>query len=123
MEKTQKDEQREHRITMEAIVDCYGPEEQAMGWYYYLQDRIRFPFPARCVRERSLSPLQVGEEVEVISMADESDCECEMFVMTEWMGRSFGVPLAQLAAVGVDQASDEAIGDWHYWVERGYRLC
>jgi hypothetical protein len=31
-----KDEEREERITMEAVVDAYGPEEQAMGWYYYL---------------------------------------------------------------------------------------
>ena len=27
---------REERIEMEIIVDAYGPEEQAMGWYYYL---------------------------------------------------------------------------------------
>ena len=30
-----------------AIVDANGPEEQAMGWYYYLDDRIRFPFQGR----------------------------------------------------------------------------
>ena len=29
---------------MEAIVDANGPEEQAMGWYYYLEDKISFPF-------------------------------------------------------------------------------
>ncbi|WAK01356.1 calcium-binding protein [Methylobacter sp. YRD-M1] len=31
MEKRKKDEEREHRIEMEAIVDAYCPEEQAMG--------------------------------------------------------------------------------------------
>ena len=28
-----RDDEREERITDEIIVDCYGPEEQAMGWY------------------------------------------------------------------------------------------
>jgi hypothetical protein len=29
-----KDQEREERISNEVIVDAYGPEEQAMGWYY-----------------------------------------------------------------------------------------
>ena len=40
----EKDEAREYRITMEIIVDAYGPEEQALGWYCYLEDKLRFPF-------------------------------------------------------------------------------
>jgi hypothetical protein len=28
-----KDNAREERIVMEAIVDAYGSEERAMGWY------------------------------------------------------------------------------------------
>jgi hypothetical protein len=35
MRRAKKDSKREHRIAMEIIVDAYGPEEQAMGWYYY----------------------------------------------------------------------------------------
>ena len=44
--KTELNEEREKRITMEIIVDAYGPEEQAMGWYYYLEDTIEFAFSA-----------------------------------------------------------------------------
>jgi hypothetical protein len=40
---------REERIFMEAVVDANGPEEQAMGWYYYLDDEISFPFAAKCI--------------------------------------------------------------------------
>ncbi len=36
MERIDRDEEREHRIAMEVVVDAYGPEEQALGWYYYL---------------------------------------------------------------------------------------
>ena len=32
----EKDEEREHRIDFEVIVDCYDEYEQAMGWETYL---------------------------------------------------------------------------------------
>jgi hypothetical protein len=33
MARPAKDDEREERIQMEIIVDAYGPEEQALGWY------------------------------------------------------------------------------------------
>ena len=39
-----KDPTRDERITLEITVDANGPEEQAMGWYYYLQDKWH-PYP------------------------------------------------------------------------------
>jgi hypothetical protein len=38
MRRLARDEERERRISMEIVVDAYGPEEQAMGWYYSLED-------------------------------------------------------------------------------------
>lgn len=29
-------------------------------------------------------------------------------------------PLSQLAAIVPDESTEEAIGDWHYWVSQGY---
>ena len=123
MSKIEEDPEREERIVMEAVVDCYGPEEQAVGWYYYLDDRLAFPFTARCAEERAVSPLAEKEEVTVTGMAPTDDCLCEMFVMVTWSGRSFAVPLAQLEATDGDAQTEEALGDWRYWVRRGYRLC
>jgi hypothetical protein len=122
MSTVEKDEEREHRIMYEAIVDAYDAEEQALGWYYYLEGKIQFPFDARCAKERSLSPLRVDEVVEVIGMADEYDCLAEMFVIIEWNGRNFGVPLSQLEGIDVGDETKEAIEDWHYWIGRGYML-
>jgi len=34
--KLRKNRIREQRIHNEAIVDAYGPEEQALGWDYYV---------------------------------------------------------------------------------------
>lgn len=118
-----KDSEREHRISMEIIVDAYGPEEQAMGWYYYLEDRLGFPFTAQCVPELRVSPLQKGERVTVVGMAPEEDCMSQMLVQVEWMNREMGVPLWQLKAVDKDPERQEAIADWHYWVGEGRRFC
>ena len=65
MKKPKKDPIREDRIHNQAIVDAYGPEEQAMSWYYYLDDKIRFPFQAKCIASKVVSPLRKGDTVEV----------------------------------------------------------
>jgi len=118
----EEDEAREYRIAMEAIVDAYGPEEQAMGWYYYLEDKIQFPFEAHCIEVRHISPLRKEDQVTVVQMAPEDECMHEMFVEVQWQGRTFGVPLAQLQPLEVDEETQEAVADWHYWVARGYEL-
>src|SRR5690349_5317312 len=64
--KPKRDEAREERISMEIVVDGYDEGERAMGWYYYLEDKLHFPFLTRCVQERAISPLRVGDEVEVV---------------------------------------------------------
>ena len=122
MPSIERDEAREERISMEIVVDAYGPEEQAMGWYYYLDDTLNFPFKARCTAERRISPLEVGEEVEVSGILPEDECRHEMFVEIRWAGRALGVPLSQLEALDGDDKTQEAIEDWHYWVARGYEF-
>ena len=116
----ERDEEREERIHDEAIVDAYGPEEQALGWYYYLEERITFPFKARCLTESKTSPLKAGELVEVLEMADEANCTHDMIVIIQFGDRTVGVPLAHLAPLSSEPAMLDAIKDWHYWVAGGY---
>ena len=113
---------REHRISEEIVVDAYGPEERAMGWYYYLEQELTFPFKARCTAVRSVSPLKKGEVVEVLGMAKEDDCMREAFVLIRFGARKLGVPLAQLEPVGADAATREAAADWGYWTSMGYEF-
>lgn len=117
-----EEEDREERIAMEIVVDAYGPEEQAMGWYYYLEETLTFPFIARCRARRAISPLQEGDEVDVIAMAPEAECEHEMFVLIRWEKEGLGVPLSQLVIAHGDEQTRQAVEDWHYWVERGYQF-
>ena len=120
MRKPTKDPIREDRIHNEAIVDAYGSEEQAMSWYYYLENKIRFPFSAKCIVANLVSPLKKGETVEVRRLAPEDACSTDMLVLIRWQGRNMAVPLFQLAPLDPDESTAEAIGDWHYWVARGY---
>jgi hypothetical protein len=121
--KPKRDEAREERISMEIVVDAYNEGESATGWYSYLEDKLNFPFLTRCINERAISPLRVGDEVEVVGMAPEDECEREMFVETPWAHkRTLAVPLSQLKVVHGDDATQEAVEDWHYWVEMGYEF-
>jgi hypothetical protein len=122
MTRQAKDEAREERINMEIIVDAYDPEEQAAGWYSYLSDTLQFPFKARCIVRRATSPLEPGEEVEVVGMAPDEECEHDMLVLIRWKRRQLAVPLMQLEGVQVDEETQQAIEDWHYWVNQGYEL-
>jgi hypothetical protein len=121
MTKVERDEKREERITMEIVVDAYDAEERAMGWYYYLLDTMNFPFTAVCTTKRKVSPLKEGEIVEVVSMSDE-ECERNMLVEIAWNDDTLAVPLIQLKAPDADAATQQAIADWHYWVNRGYEF-
>jgi hypothetical protein len=121
MKRLQRNPVREDRIYNEAIVDA-RPEEQAMSWYYYLEGKISFPFQARCVAAKAVSPLRKGETVEVLRMAVEDACEHDMFVQIRWQGRKVAIPLSQLRPLDPDESTKEAISDWHYWVARGYCL-
>ena len=87
---------------------------------YYLGDKIRFPFQAKCIASKVVSPLRKGETVEVQRMAPEDTCSADMLVLIRWHGRTMAVPLSQLAGVEVDESTAEAIGDWRYWVAQGY---
>ena len=122
MNRRAKDEEREERIDMEITVDAYGPEEQAMGWYNYLSDTLQFPFSAKCLTQRIISPLELGDEVEVVEIAPAKECEHEMFVIIRWKLRQFAVPLMQLEGINVDEETQQAIEDWHYWVDQGYEM-
>jgi len=118
-----QNKERDERITMEIVVDAYGPEEQVMGWYCYLEEKLQFPFTAVCRTKRAISPLKVKDEVEVIGMAPEEECEKEMFVTIRWGKGRLAVPLSQLKPIRDTPAqTKQAIEDWHYWVEMGYEF-
>jgi hypothetical protein len=122
MAKSRRNSSRERRIEQEIVVDAYTPEECATSWFYYLEDKLKFPFKAKCIARRSISPLKIGEEVQVLSLAKEEDCRAEIFVLIRFAGRNLGVPLAQLEVAVGSAEMCHAVEDWRYWVALGYKF-
>lgn len=120
MAKSRKNSTREERIENEIVVDAYGPGERAMGWYYYLEDKIHFPFQVKCITAKVVSPLRKGETVEVLRLAPEEACTGDMLVLIRWHDRKVAVPLSRLTALDENESTDQAIADWQYWVAQGY---
>ncbi len=122
VKKPKRDPEREQRI-MEVVVDAHDEQERAMGWYYYLQDQLRFPFTAVSIAKRPISPLRVKDEVEIIGMPGEDECEHEIFVTIRWEQEGLAVPLAQIRPIAAtDEQTKQAVADWHYWVQMGYEF-
>ncbi|MDV2992054.1 MAG: hypothetical protein N4J56_001708 [Chroococcidiopsis sp. SAG 2025] len=129
MSELEIDASREERIDMEVVVDAYDEEERRLGWYYYLDNKVNFPFNAIWISEErpidSEDEIEIeGEEVEVIGMASEEECQDDMYVeivyQEEGTEDTFAVPLYDVVPMEVDDDTLEAIEDWYYWVERGY---
>lgn len=122
MPKLKTNRAREQRIEMEIVVDAHNSEERAMGWYYYLEEKLGVPFQARVSKELPVSPLTLNDEVEVLGVAPAEVCTTEMFVWVRQPRRNLAVPLSQLVPLGNDQTINEAVADWHYWVKQGYQF-
>ena len=120
MKRIDEQPDREDRILFDIVVDAYGETERAMGWYYYLQDKMQLPFPATCRLALATSPLKVGMKTEVVDLATEDDCMSEIFVVVTFGKSELAVPLAQLECAATDKDTLQAVADWHYWVARGY---
>jgi len=114
----ERDEEREERIQMEIIVDAYHQDEQAMSWHIYLEEIMDFPFDARCIEKREVSPLETGETVRVIGKPSSEPSLSQQFVTIDWVDREFGVPMSQLEPVEASDDTEQAVSDWHYWLER-----
>jgi hypothetical protein len=122
MSGTAPDKNREERIDMEVVVDAYNEDERAMGWYYYLQDKLQFPFKAKW--ENRQRPQ--GKEIEVVEMSPEDECMRSMFVEVRYregeVDDIFSARLEDIHPIEVDEETAEAIADWHYWIDMGYEF-
>jgi len=98
-----------------------GEKERATAWHDYLANTLAFPFTARCRTKHAISPLLVGDEVDVIGMGPADECAHKIFVFMRWEHAGLAVPLAQLAVTDGDAQTWQAVEDWLYWVDRGYR--
>jgi hypothetical protein len=126
MPSVERDENREHRINTEIIVDAEDKEDRAMGWYYYLDDTLNVPFLATLKKKSRKTSTVEEKTVEVLGMAPDDECLKDMYVEVVYPdGKDedvFTAKLGDLVVIDTDIDTKEAIADWHYWLARGYKF-
>jgi hypothetical protein len=126
MSTVEREENREHRIATEIIVDAEDKEDRAMGWYYYLEETLNFPFMAKWKKKSRKSPTPEEKQVEVLGMAPDDECLKDMYVeVADINGKEddvYSAKLSEIQPIDVDTETQEAIADWLYWLARGYKF-
>ncbi|MEH1764860.1 calcium-binding protein [Nostoc sp.] len=126
MHSVEADENREHRIKTEIIVDAEDKEDRAMGWYYYLEETLNFPFLAKWTKKGRKSASAEEKQVEVLGMAPDDECLKDMFVEVAYINGKdddvYSARLSEIAAIDADSETQEAIADWLYWIAREYKF-
>jgi len=117
-----RDEEREQRIAR-IVAGCDEEYGRIAEWYGYLEEHIHFPFAALYRTATAVSRGQRPEPVEVIDLACVDNCTDEMRVTLGAKKYGHDVPLSQVQPTdAADEQTRQAIGDWHYWVQRGYHF-
>ncbi len=62
-------------------------------WHNYFADNLPFPFKARYIAGKAISPLNNEDEIEVVKLASEEDCLYEILVEVHWSGQALAIPL------------------------------
>lgn len=126
MENMEFDEVRENRIKNEITVDAVDKEDRAMGWYYYLDECLNFPFNAKWTKKGRKGTTPKEKVVEVVGMAMEDECMRDMVVEVVEINGSeedvFTAKLKDLQVLETDEETMEALSDWYYWLGRGYKF-
>jgi hypothetical protein len=117
-----KDGVREFRIANKILAAAQEGEEAALAWYYHLEEIFRAPFTARLRAPQSGAPLNEGDTLTVLELADVAACREQIMITADYNGQPFTIPLAHLDPLDADEETTEAVADWHYWLARGYEF-
>ena len=106
----------QHKIDYEIIVDCYDEYEVSMGWYYYMEETLKFPFKAKAKLKKVDGSVKLTE-IQVTGLAaDEegfmgNDFDLEILVG----GYATDIAYTKLSDIKADDQSLEAFAIWKYW--------
>ena len=102
------DEARLRELLEEAIVDCYGEDEEFAGILCTLGERLSFPLKARVL----------GEVVEVVGLDDrQSDLRRGIVAQVRKAGQEYSISLADLEFVDSNVESAEWLEMYRHWLK------
>ena len=101
----------QHRIDYEIIVDCYDDHEVQMGWYYYMEEKLNFPFTAT-VKIEKRNDQKETKRVDVLKLTCKEEFGEDMTVGVAFDEQVHSVPLLSLKNIKADAETMEAVEDW-----------
>jgi len=115
--------ERDEYIHNEILVDTYGNDEVTSAWYYYLEEKLGFPFTAMVITHRSRqmgrSVTISSSQVEILDMAPLSRCGYnQMWVIGIFFGtqdKPVHFFLSDITQVEPGEERETALVDWLYW--------
>jgi Calcium binding len=110
-----KDEEREHRIVYEVIVDAYDDYEQNMGWFYYFEEGLEFPINAT-IKLALRGGKSEEKKVKIVKVKPDNEDKPMQLGIVE--GKSERVQyISPEAIIGVKTTDEnlEILNDWLYW--------
>lgn len=107
---------RDERILDTVIVDCYGPDEELMGWYYYLADGLHFPFYARVLLPQSIGS-EAEKKVQVMGVDPRSEQgePLRLYALEDVSGQMMSISLCQIVQAHTAAEYLQILNDWLYW--------
>jgi len=91
----------------EAMVDCYDEEEQFWGVFYTLEEKLRFPLPARAL----------GGPATLVGLDDSRSGQRRgVMARVRKGGREYAVALSEVEVIDPDLVSAEWLAAYRYWL-------
>lgn len=107
------DDEMQYKIDYEIIVDAYDEYEQSMGWFYFFDETLEFPFTATATLKKRGGQVDV-KSVKIVGLSSKED---------DFMNNDFNLDMEQggyihpiaYSALSHIQASDETLEAFHIW--------
>ncbi len=112
-------EEIQQKIDYEIIVDCHDEIEVSMGWYYFMEEAIKFPFRAVAGIKKRDGSIE-KKEVTITGLASDeegfmnNDFDLEM----EQSGYIANIAFSKLNSIKASSVTLEAFKIWNYWIAK-----
>lgn len=107
-------EERQHRIDYEIIVDAYDDGEIYIGWYYYFAENLEFPIRAVAhLKKRNGRKENIA--IEIVEVASNEEEALKLGIVVPPLDFVFSIDVEDLFSVEASEEDLEILNDWLYW--------
>lgn len=107
------DEEMQEKIDYEIIVDAYDEYEQSMGWFYFFEETLEFPFMATAQLKKRDGTME-SKRVKLVGLASKEEDFMNSDFNLEMEQGQYLRPVAYSALSDV-KASDETLEAFQIW--------